>query len=68
MTNDLVADMFSKNYGLRGINFDNIDAVYDAHMTGIATLAETRNYLVERGMSDKMADDLMKEYLQKVED
>lgn len=49
-----------------GINYDNLEQVYNAHTTGIATLAETRDHLIENGMSDSLADQLMNRYLKKI--
>lgn len=40
--------------------------MYNAEVTGIDTLANTRDYLIERGMSDYWADKLMHQYLAKV--
>lgn len=42
-----------------GVNFDNIEDVYNAHVTGIKTLKDTRDYLIDRGMSDCFAEKLM---------
>ena len=64
--NFLIEDLMQQQYGLMGINFDNIEDVYNTHVTGLKTLAETRDYLIERGMSDSFAEKLMYQYLRKI--
>ncbi len=64
--NFLIEDLMQQQYGLMGINFDNIEDVYNTHITGLKTLAETRDYLIERGMSDSFAEKLLYQYLRKI--
>lgn len=64
--NFLLEDLMQRQFGIKGITFDNIEDVYNRHVTGLKTLAETRDYLTERGMSDTWAEKLMFQYLRKV--
>jgi len=59
LSHQLIGEIFEDNYGILDINYDNLEKVYDAHHTGIATLAATRDHLLDCGMSDKLADNLM---------
>jgi hypothetical protein len=58
VVNELVKDHFMTNYGLN-VDYENLEQVYNPTVTGIHTLANTRDYLIERGMSDYWADKLM---------
>lgn len=60
--------MIRSQFGIKGITFDNLEQLYNAQLTGYETLHETRDFLLQHGMSDRMADRLMKRYLQKVRD
>jgi len=44
-----------------------MEQVYHPRVSGLQTLAETRDHLIECGMSDYWADKLMRLYLSKIE-
>lgn len=66
MVNELVKEHFEKNYGLK-VDYECLEQVYNPTVTGIKTLAATRDYLLSNGMSDHWADKLMYQYLKKIE-
>jgi len=66
VVNSEIETLIETAYGFRGINFDNVEQVYNAYYTGIPTVSETRNYLTEKGMSDSLATSLMHRYLTNV--
>lgn len=64
--NDLIENHFEEHYGIEGITYDNIEQVYNPKISGIQTLAETRDYLIQHGMTDSLTEQLLQQYLRKV--
>ena len=46
---------------------DNIEQVYNPVNTGIASMEDTRTFLIQKGMSAELADSLAKRYLNRIE-
>ena len=67
MANHQISETFERQFGIKGITFDNMEQVYNQHVSGIPTVLKTRQYLIEHGMSDTLAKKLMDRYLSKVE-
>jgi len=59
--------IFYENYNIRGINVDNLEQVYNAHVTGLGDMMQTRDHLISKGMSGSFADYLARRYINKVE-
>lgn len=55
------------SYGFDGINFDNIEQLFNPRVTNITSVHETIDYLVQRGMSFSLAQKLLQQYMRKVE-
>lgn len=66
MVNHQIGETFERQFGIKGITFDNIEQVYNSHVSGIPTVLKTRDYLVQNGMSDALAKKLMDRYLTKI--
>ena len=47
--------MVKESYGFEGITFDNIEQLFNSHITQITSIHETIDYLVQRGMSFTLA-------------
>ena len=45
--NSLIQNHFEEHYGIEGITYDNIEQVYNPKISGISTVAETREYLIQ---------------------
>lgn len=45
--NSLIQNHFEEHYGIEGITYDNIEQVYNPKISGISTIAETREYLIQ---------------------
>lgn len=52
---------------MSGINVENLEQLYNPLYTGIGSMEETREFLIERGMTTALADNLAKEYLLNLE-
>ena len=53
--NERVRMMVKESYGFEGIMFDNIEQLFNSHITQITSIHETIDYLVQRGMSFTLA-------------
>jgi hypothetical protein len=53
--NERVRMMVKESYGFEGITFDNIEQLFNSHITQITSIHETIDYLVQRGMSFTLA-------------
>lgn len=51
--------MVKESFGFDGINFDNIEKLFDPRVTNITSVHETIDYLVQRGMSFTLAQKLL---------
>jgi len=49
------------------VTLDNIEQVYNPVYTGIASMSETRTFLIQKGMTEELADTLAKRYLNRLE-
>ena len=56
-----------ERFGIKGVNLDNIEQVYNPVNTGIASMSATRTFLIQKGMSEELADSLAKRYLNRLE-
>lgn len=52
-----------ERFGIKGLTLDTVEQVYNPAKTGIASMLETRNYLIHKGMSETLADNLAKRYI-----
>lgn len=59
----LVADIFRDRFGIEGIEFSNIEQVFDPYVSGIPSIRETQDFLVKNGMSLSMSENLKSKYL-----
>jgi hypothetical protein len=66
MVEQAIQEHFKNKYGLE-VTYENMEQVYHPRVSGLQTLAETRDHLIECGMSDYWADKLMRLYLSKIE-
>lgn len=66
MVNEAIQEHFQNKFGL-AVTYENLEQVYHPQVSGIKTLANTRDFLIECGMSDYWADKLMHQYLTKIE-
>lgn len=65
--NEEVARIMMHRFGLQKLTLDNIEEVYNPLVSGQGNMAETRAYLIQRGMNAELADTLAKRYLNKLE-
>lgn len=56
-----------ERFGFKGISLDNIEDVFNPTFSGIGSMSATRTHLIQRGMSEELADKLALRYIQKVE-
>lgn len=56
-----------ERFGIKGVNLNNIEQVYNPVNTGIASMQDTRTFLIQKGMSEELADNLAKRYLNQLE-
>lgn len=56
-----------ERFGIKGVNLDNIEQVYNPVKTGITSMSATRTFLIQKGMSEELADSLAKRYLNRLE-
>lgn len=63
-----IRSSFLSLYGIDGIGFKNIEDVYCPLVSGISSMAETRSYLLKRGMTVQFTDLLAAKYIRKLED
>lgn len=54
--NEHIEQAFLKQYGIRGIQFHNMEDVYSHFKSGHGSMAETRKWLLKNGMSVQFAD------------
>ena len=65
---EAIQNSFLDNYGIAGISFGNEEQVYNPLKTGLGTMKEVREMLLENGMKAQYADLLAAKYLKKIED
>lgn len=59
----LVADIFRERFGIEGLDFSNIEQVYDPFVSGIPSVRATQDFLVKNGMIASMSENLKQKYL-----
>ncbi len=65
--NEETQKLILERFGIASINMENIEQVYNVKYSGIGSLAETRRYLIKKGMTAEFADNLAKRYLNRLE-
>jgi len=59
----LVSQIFEERFGITGVNFKNIEQVYNPMLSGIASMTATHKHLINQGMPVHLADSLAVKYL-----
>jgi len=59
---------FLRLYGIDGINFANMEEVYNPLMSGLGSMHKVRQHLLSRGMTAQFTDILAAKYIKKVEE
>lgn len=65
--NEEVAKIMLTRFGLPKLTLDNIEEVYNPQVSGHGSMAETRAFLLQRGMNAELADLLARRYINKLE-
>lgn len=61
--NELIGQIFREGFAIEGINYDNIEQVYNPLLTGLGSLHATHEYLMSQGMSPDTSNMLCRKYL-----
>jgi hypothetical protein len=64
--NEMVTSFFKDGFGMEGIDYENVEQVYDPMRTGCGSLYAANRYLVSQGMSPEMSRELCRRYLNKL--
>lgn len=59
---------FLRLYGIDGINFANMEEVYNPLVSGLGSMHKVRQHLLSRGMTAQFTDILAAKYIKKVEE
>ena len=64
----LIENAFLTRFGIKGINYANLEQVYNPLVSGFGTMQEARSHLLKNGMSQQFTDLLAARYIQRLED
>ena len=56
-----------ERFGIRGVSLDNLEQLYNPMHSGFTSLHATRTHLIKNGMTDDLADNLAKRYINRLE-
>jgi hypothetical protein len=56
-----------QRFGIKGVSLDNIEQVYNPLISGISSMHATRTFLISKGMTNELADNLARRYINKLE-
>ena len=65
--NEEAAAFVWERFGIKGVNLDTLEQVFNPLKSGNASLHATRTHLIKKGMTTEMADSLAKRYIFKLE-
>lgn len=66
LNEEAAAAVFDR-FGVKGINLDNLEQLYNPLNSGFGQLHQARSHLLQRGMTPQLADHLAKRYIAKLE-
>lgn len=64
--NEMIACLFAQSYGIEGIDYENIEEVYNPLRSGFGSLHKTHEFLMSKGIKAETSKMLCRRYLNKL--
>ena len=62
----LVSKITSEDLGHESISWDNIEQLYNPHLSGVFSIHDQKRKLINAGMTERLAEELRRQYLSKL--
>lgn len=64
----MIEHAFLTRFGIKGMNYANLEQVYNPLVSGFGTMQDARSHLLKNGMTQQFTDLLAARYIRKLED
>lgn len=65
--NQEAAKIILDRFGIKNVALDNLEQLYNPLNSGLPSMQETRRHLIQRGMTEELADTIAKRYITRCE-